>query len=233
MAAEPKFAVIVLTAPPPGLAAEAGGAYVRVDGREALLRSVELFVNRPGVTQIQLAVAADDLATAKDRYGVHLSFSGVKVVAGGPRWVDQVAAAAATVAADATHVILHDAARPVVPYTDVEAVMAAAATHPAVALVTPVRTTTVETDDGGTPLAYQLPSNRMHLLTPQAFDRATFDELARTKAPTHPSRLTLVTGSPLNVRLGGPGDAAIGKAFLALLPKPKVRAASPLEEAQW
>ncbi len=56
MAVEPKFAVIVLTAPPPGLAPEAGGAYVRVDGREALLRSVELFVNRAGVAQIQLAV---------------------------------------------------------------------------------------------------------------------------------------------------------------------------------
>ncbi len=42
-----------------------------------------------------------------------------------------------------------------------------------------------------------------------------------------------MNGSPLNVRLGGPGDAALAKALLALLPKPKVRAASPFEEAQW
>ena len=233
MAIEPQFAVIVLTAPPPGVAQEAGGAYVRVDGREALLRSVELFVNRPGVTHVQVIVDADHLATAKDRYGPHLSFSGVRLVAGGPRWVDQVAAAAATVPAEATHVILHDAARPVVPYTDLEAVMAAAADHAAVALATPVRTTVVETDEGGTPLAYHLPVNRLHLLTPQAFDRATFEAMAKTRIETHPSRLTLVKGSPLNVRLGGPGDAAVAKAFLALLPKPRVRSAGAFEEAQW
>ena len=234
MATEVKFAVIVLTAPPPGLAQEGGGAFVKVDGREALLRSVELFLNRGNVVQIQLAVEPDELAKAKERYGPHLSFSGVKVVGGGPRWLDQVAAAAATVSADATHMILHDAARPVVPYTDLEALMSAAAAHAAVGLATPVRTTIVETDDGGGPMAFHLPQNYMHLLTPQAFDRRTFEELARTKVETHPSRVTLVKGSPLNVRVGGPGDATLAKALMGLLPKPKVKAASsPFEEAQW
>ncbi len=233
MPIEPKFAVIVLTAPPPGLAQEAGGAYVKVDGREALLRSVELFLNRDNVIQIQLAVPADELAKAKERYGPHLNFSGVKVVSGGPRWIDQAAAAAATVSAEATHVILHDAARPVVPHTDVEALMRAAADHAAVGLATPVRTTIVETDEGGAPMAFHLPQNYMHLLTPQAFDRKTFDELAQTKVETHPSKVTLVKGSPLNVRLGGPGDATIAKALMGLLPKPKVKSAGPFDEAQW
>jgi 2-C-methyl-D-erythritol 4-phosphate cytidylyltransferase len=234
MATEPKFAAIVLTAPPPGLAHEAGGAYVKVDGREALLRSVELFLNRPNIIQVLLAVAPEDLATAKDRYGHHLGFAGVKLVAGGPRWMAQVAAAGPLVSAAATHVVLHDAARPIVPAVDVEAVLAAAADHPAVGLSTPVRTTTVETDDGGQPMAFQLPLNRAFLLTPQAFDRKTFDELARTRVETHASRVTLVKGSPLNVRVGTPGDAAVATAFLKLMPKPKVRAASsPFEEAQW
>ena len=233
MATEPKFAVIVLTAPPPGLAQEAGGAYVKVDGREALLRSVELFLNRGNVIQILLAVAPEDLAKAKDRYGAHLSFSGVKLVSGGPRWMDQVAAAGPAVPADATHVILHDAARPIVPYTDVDALMAAAVEHAAVGLSTPLRTTIVETDEGGSPMAFHLPQNYVHLLTPQAFDRATFDALAQTKVETHPSKVTLVKGSPLNVRIGGPGEAAIAKAFMGLLPKPKVKSAGPFDEAQW
>jgi 2-C-methyl-D-erythritol 4-phosphate cytidylyltransferase len=233
MATAAKFAVIVLTAPPPGLAQEAGGAYVKVDGREALLRSVELFLNRDNVAQIQLAVAPEDLAKAKERYGPHLSFSGVKLVSGGPRWMDQVVAAAPTVSADATHVVLHDAARPIVPYTDVDALLAAAAGHAAVGLSTPVRTTLVETDEGGNPMAFHLPQSYVHLLTPQAFDRATFEALAKTRVETHPSKVTLLKGSPLNVRVGGPGEAAIAKAFMALLPKPKLRAASPFEEAQW
>ena len=233
MAAEPKFAVIVLTAPPPGLAGEAGGAYVRVDGREALLRSVELFLNRPGVVQILLAVSPADVEKVKGSYGPHLSFSGVKLATGGPRWADQVAAAGPLVAAEATHVVLHDAARPAVPFGDVDAVLSAAASHPAVSLATPVRTAVVETDDGGQPMAVTLPPNRLHLLTPQAFDRATFDDMVRTRADPHPSKLTLVPGSPLNVRVGGPADAALAAAVLKLLPKPRVRSAGAFEEAQW
>ena len=171
MATRAKFAVIVLTAPPAGLAAEAGGAYVKVDGREAVLRSVELFLNRPDVAQVLLAVSPADLPMVKDRYGPNLSFSGVKLVGGGPRWVDQIAAAAPLVSAEATHVVLHDAARPVVPAADLDAVWTAAADHAAVALSTPVRTPLAETDEGGTPVAVHLPRAYRHLLTPQALDR--------------------------------------------------------------
>ena len=234
MSAEPKFAVIVLTAPPPGLAQEAGGATVRVDGREALLRSVELFLSRGNVVQTQLVVAADQMAGAKDKFGPHLSFGGVRLTAGGPRWVDQIAAAAAAVPPEATHVVVHDAARPVVPSVDVDALLAAAADHPAVALATPVRTATVEVDEGGQPMAVQPPAGRMHLLTPQAFDRATFEAVAKTRAEPHPSKLTLVNGSAYNVRVGSAADAVVAKAFLALMPKPKAKpASSPFEEAQW
>src|SRR5271155_1118759 len=51
-----KFSIAILTAAPAGQAAEAGGAFVKIDGREALLRSVELFLNRDAVVQIQLMV---------------------------------------------------------------------------------------------------------------------------------------------------------------------------------
>ena len=50
------FSVVVATAAPPGMGAEAAGAYVKIDGREALLRSIELFLNRPNIKQIQLIV---------------------------------------------------------------------------------------------------------------------------------------------------------------------------------
>src|SRR5579864_7949453 len=99
------FSVAILTAAPRGQAVEAGGAYVKIDGREALLRSVELFLNREPIKQIQVVVMADYLEEAKRKYGTHLSFSGVKLVSGGPRWSDQIATAAQTLSADATHVI--------------------------------------------------------------------------------------------------------------------------------
>ena len=50
----PVFTAVILTAAPAGMAAEAGGAFVKIDGREALLRSVELFLNRENVSQVIL-----------------------------------------------------------------------------------------------------------------------------------------------------------------------------------
>jgi 2-C-methyl-D-erythritol 4-phosphate cytidylyltransferase len=228
------FSVLVMTAAPPGQAAEAGGAYVKIDGREALLRSVELFLNRENVKQIQLAVLPDMLEEAKRKFGAHLGFSGVKLLAGGPKWLDQAKAAADKISAECTHVILHDAARPAVAFSDIDALMKASGKHDAIALASPARTTLVEVDEGGNPLAYHLPAGFMHLLTPQAFSKAKFTEMATGEKEIHPSQLHLLTGSPLNARLSGPGDATLLKAMLNMLPKPKVKPlSSPFEEAEW
>ena len=230
----PVFSVLVLTAAPPGQALEAGGAFVKVDGREALLRSVELFLNRDNVKQVQLVVDPDDLEEAKRKYGAHLGFSGVKLVAGGPKWMDQVCAAGKTIAPECTHVIVHDAARPAVPFSDIDAVMECAEKNPAVALVSAVRSTLVELDEGCNPVAYHFPSRFMHLLTPQAFSKDKFQQMVGSGKEVHASEATLVKGSPLNVRIGGSAEERVAKAMLNMLPKPKVKApSSPFEEAQW
>lgn len=228
------FSVLVLTAAPPGLASEAGGAYVKIDGREALLRSVELFLNRDNVRQIQLVVLPDQLDEAKRKFGAHLGFSGVKLLSGGPKWVDQIKAAGATVSPDATHVIVHDAARPAVPFSDIDALMEAAEKSDAVTLAAPLRTPVVEVDEGGSAVSYHLPASFMHLLTPQAYSKQKFAEMASTGKELHPSQVRLLKASPLNARLGGPGDATLVKAMMHMLPKPKAKPlSSPFEEAQW
>jgi 2-C-methyl-D-erythritol 4-phosphate cytidylyltransferase len=228
------FSVLILTAPPPTQASEGGGPYVKIDGREALLRSVELFLNRANVKQIQLAVDPDDIEEAKRKYGAHLGFSGVKLIAGGPRWMDQIAAAGKTIAADCTHVIVHDAARVAVPFSDIDAVMECAEKSAVVMLVAPVRSMLVELDEGGDPLAYHIPSRFMHVLTPQAFSKEKFQQMAASGQEIHASEAKLVKGSPLNLRIGGAGEERIAKAMINMLPKPKVRApTSPFEEAQW
>ena len=228
------FSVLVMTAAPPGLAGEAGGAYVKIDGREALLRSVELFLNRDGVKQIQLAVLPEMLEEAKRKFGAHLGFSGVKLLSGGPKWVDQIKAAGDKISPDATHVIVHDAARPAVPYSDIDALMEAAEKSDAVTLAAPARTQLVELDEGGSPVSYHLPGSFMHLLTPQAYSKAKFAEMAAGGKELHPSQVKLLKGSSLNVRLGGGSDASLVKAMTNMLPKPKVKPpSSPFEEAQW
>src|SRR5690242_1749631 len=137
------FSVIVLTAAPPGQAGESGGAFVKIDGRESVVRAIELFLNRDNVKQIHVAFVPESAEEAKKRHGAHLSFSGVKVITGGPRWMDQIAAAKEKIAPEVSHVIVHDAARPAVPYTDIDAIMEAAETmkKPALFLTTPARST--------------------------------------------------------------------------------------------
>jgi len=229
-----KFSVVLLTAPPPGLAADGGGAFVKVDGRESLLRAVELFLNRPPIVQIQAVVAEDFAEEAKRKYGGHLGFSGVKLLTGGPRWIDQIAVAASHVLPDATHVVLHDAARPAVPYNDLDALLEVADKHAAVALVALLRTGLVEVDEGEQAVAFHLPQRYMHVLTPQVYQKAIFAEMAKTKQEPHASKFTLLKASPLNVRVSNAGDAMVAKSMIHLLPKPKMKASdNPFEEAQW
>lgn len=230
----PNFTAVLVTAPPPGMAAENAGPMVKVDGREALLRSVELFLNRENISQVLIAFDKADEEELKRKFANHLGFSGVKVAWSNTRWVDQLAALAEKVGEQATHVIVHDAARPAVPYNDIDALLEAAEKHEAVALTAPVRSTLVELDEGGGPVAMHLPSRFAQLLTPQVYSKAKFLELAKSKKEIHPSQLHLLPGSPLNVRAGGGHDASLLRSLIGMLPKRKVKAPdNPFEEAQW
>ena len=228
------FSVVILTAAPPGQACEAGGAFVKIDGREALLRSVELFLNRDAIKQIQLVVMPEELDEAKRKYGPHLSFSGVKLISGGPRWTDQIKASAAKMSPEASHVIVHDAARPVVAYSDIDALLDAAEKEDAVVLTAPIRSELIQVDDAGHPLHTWHADEFVQLLTPQAFSKQKFATMAEKSEAVSQVNLTLLKGSPLNIRLRGSGDASLAKTMLGLLPKPKMKPLnSPFEEAQW
>jgi 2-C-methyl-D-erythritol 4-phosphate cytidylyltransferase len=215
---------------------EAGGWLMKVDGKEAILRSSELFLNRDAIKQILVVIEPDEIDRAKQRYGGHFAFAGIKMVSGGPKWMDQVSAAAEKISPDCTHVILHDGARPCVPYTDIDAVMEEAGKlggKEGVGVVTPARSTLLELDEGGNPVAYHLPSRFVQLLTPQAFTRAAFEEMGKTKKELHASQVRAVKGSPLNIRMGTPGDERMVKANMALLPKPVKASDGPFGEAKW
>jgi 2-C-methyl-D-erythritol 4-phosphate cytidylyltransferase len=112
--------------------------------------------------------------------------------------------------------------------------MAEAEKHPIVSLATVSRAMLAEVDEGGSAMAFHMPTRFMNLVTPQVFKREKFIELASKKTEPHPSQVTLLKGSPLNLRIGGAGDVSLIKAMLNMLPKPKLKApSSPFEEAQW
>lgn len=229
-----KFAVVIVTAPPPGLGHETSGSFVKIDGRETLLRSAELFLNRENIAQIQLVISNEQLDEGKRKYGPHLSFAGVKVLGGGARWMDQWAAAAPTLLPDITHVIIHDAARPAVAFSDIDALMEEADKHGVVALTTPVRTPLIHLDEGNQPAAVHTPSSHVQLVMPMVMTRQKFVDAANSKTEPHVSEWHLMKGSPFNLRVGGASDVGMVKAALAQLPKPKSKGPlTPFEEAQW
>jgi 2-C-methyl-D-erythritol 4-phosphate cytidylyltransferase len=102
-------------------------------GRALLLRTVELFTKRDEVRSISVAGPPDDREGVRDRFGAQLGFHGVQIVAGGrvERW-ETVKNALAAVPGDATHVAVHDAARPGASDELIGRVFEAAKVHPAV-----------------------------------------------------------------------------------------------------
>jgi len=104
-------------------------------GRPVLQRTVELFNKRPEVGQILVAGPHDDEAFEAFgfRHADKLAILGVTIVRGGPvhRW-QTVKAAIAHVSDDATHVAVHDAARPGTPEPMLDRIFAAAERHDAV-----------------------------------------------------------------------------------------------------
>ncbi|MFG0306983.1 MAG: 2-C-methyl-D-erythritol 4-phosphate cytidylyltransferase [Phycisphaerales bacterium JB040] len=104
-------------------------------GRPVLQRTVELFHTRPEVGAILVAGPHDDDAfeAFRFRHADKLAILGVTLVRGGAthRW-ETVKAALEHVPDDATHVAVHDGARPGTPEPVLDRVFASAERHPAV-----------------------------------------------------------------------------------------------------
>jgi 2-C-methyl-D-erythritol 4-phosphate cytidylyltransferase len=106
---------------------------VELAGRSVLVRAIELFSNRSDVHQIIVAVPPDDVDAFKFKWGDKLGFLGAQVVPGGKveRW-ETVASAIGEVVDSATHIAVHDAARPVADSAMIDRVFEAAQHYKAV-----------------------------------------------------------------------------------------------------
>ncbi|MEM1026455.1 MAG: 2-C-methyl-D-erythritol 4-phosphate cytidylyltransferase [Planctomycetota bacterium] len=116
-----------------GRAASASKIETELEGRAVFLRAIDLFHGRPEVEQIVLAVDPTRYDEFMSRWGEALGFMTVDVVRGGTaeRW-ETVAEALKVVRDEATHIAVHDAARPATPTAVIDRVFAAAATCDAV-----------------------------------------------------------------------------------------------------
>src|SRR5437868_9245438 len=112
--------------------------FVNLDGRAVWLRSAELFVARPDVSQCIIVVAPEDQELFRRRYQANLVFMNVDIVSGGAERFESVANALALVKPDVDFIAIHDAVRPCLAESMVSAVFNKAQQTGAALLAVPV-----------------------------------------------------------------------------------------------
>ncbi len=120
-------------------------------GRAVLLRTVETFTKRDEVKCIVVAGPLESFNDFRDKFGPTLAFHGAKLVPGGRthRWetVKAVLDHPDAIPADATHIAIHDAARPGVRSEVLDRVFEAARTLSAVIPVVTINATIKRVED--------------------------------------------------------------------------------------
>ena len=242
-----KFAVIIAAA---GKSERFGGAekktFAKLEGRPVFLRSIELFVNRDDVCQTILAVAPEDIQEMKSRYGANLGFMGVKLVEGGARRCDTVAAALKEVSEDAEYVAVHDAARPCTTPGMIDAVFAEATKSEAAILASPL-TGTIKRASEAMVIDETVPRTALYeAQTPQVFRKdllaGVYQKLDQVEGEvTDDAELleragqpvTLVASDATNLKITSKADLTLAGAILKARPAKAVPRFGAFEEAQW
>jgi 2-C-methyl-D-erythritol 4-phosphate cytidylyltransferase len=244
-----RFAVVL---PAAGKSTRFGGSekkpFVELAGRAVWLRTAELFVSRPDVAQVLLVVSPEDRGRFDLRYGANVTFLGLTVVNGGSERFESVANALAALAPEVDFVAVHDAVRPGVPASVIDAVFAEAQRSGAALAALPVSDTVKEVAADGQVLGTRSREGLWLAQTPQAARRdwleAAYaargtlpgpitDDAQLLEAAGHPVRV--VPGSPLNFKITTPDDLTLAAALVrgAAPPEPPPAARRPFDDEDW
>lgn len=230
-----KFAVILAAA---GRSSRFGARVPRdrktfreLNGRAVWLRAASVFQSREDVTQILLVLAADDVEWFQAKFEPNLAFMNLEIVIGGEQRSDSVQNALARVRSDIDFVAVHDAARPLITAAWVDKVFAAAKKSGAAILATPI-SSTVKRVASKTILETVSREGLYAAQTPQVFERKLLCDAYRDRGdfePTDEAQLvertgqavSIVEGSPLNMKITTQDDLKMAEALLSLLPRDK------------
>jgi 2-C-methyl-D-erythritol 4-phosphate cytidylyltransferase / 2-C-methyl-D-erythritol 2,4-cyclodiphosphate synthase len=199
--------------------------WLAIGGRTLLERSVAAFDAHPRVTEIVIVVPpgttdAPVPATATPR----------RIVTGGARRQDSVAQGFAAVSADASVILVHDAARPFVTADVIDRVIDGALAGGAVVPAVPVHDTVKQVAPGETRVVGTLPRETLFLAqTPQAFRRdvlaAAIDAGRGGASGTDEAMLAEQAGH--EVRLVAGDDANVKSTTAADLERARTRSSPP------
>ncbi|MFN0135933.1 MAG: 2-C-methyl-D-erythritol 4-phosphate cytidylyltransferase [Phycisphaerae bacterium] len=241
-----KFAVII---PAAGAGKRFGGdvkkPFVQIDGRPIFIRSIELFISRPDVCQTILAVSPDDYDVVREKYAANLMFMDIKLIKGGNERFESVKLALDAVVEDAEFVCVHDAVRPCVLESWIDAVFEAATKDGAAILGAPLTGTVKRLHKEM--IRETVPREALwEAQTPQVFAKQLLrDAYAAMPADFRPTDdaqvlerfnhgVRVVAADRRNIKITTAGDLALASAILKdISRKPKGGPLGAFQEAQW
>ncbi len=206
--------------------------YAALAGKPMWMYAAELFSSRKDVAQVILVIAAEDKEFFQEKFAGNAAFLGVQVVVGGHQRADSVHKGLNAVRPEIDFVAIHDAARPCLATAWVDAVFSVAQTTGAAILATPCHATLKRVSDSLT-IQETVSRERLWLAqTPQVFDKKKL--LQAYSMHPNPSSATddasiveaagqtvsIVEGSPLNVKVTTTADMKFAELALKALPRP-------------
>lgn len=196
------------------------------------LHSAERFLARDDVKQLIVVIGADDRENFDFKFGANIAIMGIDVVEGGAQRADSIQRALARVKPDIDYIAVHDAARPCLADEWITQVFAAAEKSGAAILAIPVASTLKRVGANHTVVETVARDNLWEAQTPQVFRRQLLLEAYAKRGDFHATDdaqlvervghdVTIVPGSPINLKITTRDDLRFAEKALAALPKPK------------
>ncbi|MGC3970041.1 MAG: 2-C-methyl-D-erythritol 4-phosphate cytidylyltransferase [Pirellulales bacterium] len=230
----PKFAVIL---PAAGKSSRFRDKHYKkpfapLAGKPVWLHSAERFLARDDVKQLIVVVAPEDREEFDSKFAANVMILGIEVVNGGVERADSIQNAMARVKADIDFVAVHDAARPCIADEWIGRVFEAAEKTEAAILAVPVAATLKRVADGATIQETVPRANLWEAQTPQVFRRQLLLEAYAKRGDFQATddaqlvermgrKVTVVAGSPINMKITTQEDLRFAEHALKALPKPK------------
>ena len=200
--------------------------------RALWLHAAERFLGRDDVKQLVLVINPEDREEFERKFQANVVVLGIEVIDGGAERSESVEKALATIKPDIDFVCVHDAARPCLADAWIDRVFDAAEKSGAAIMAIPVAGTLKRVGKDKTIEETVSRENLWEAQTPQVFRRQLLlDAYAKREgfAATDDAQLverlgqpvTVVPGSPINMKITTQEDLRLAEHALKALPKPK------------
>jgi 2-C-methyl-D-erythritol 4-phosphate cytidylyltransferase len=206
--------------------------FAPLENRPVWLHSAERFVNRDDVKQVLVVIAPEDKDHFYSKFGANVAILGIDVVEGGAERSDSVQRALERVQENIDFIAIHDAARPCLADEWIDRVFAAAEKTGAAMLAVPVTATLKRVSKDQTIEETVSREGLWEAQTPQVFRRDLLLKAYAHRAATPATddaqlveqighKVTVVPGSPINIKITSKEDLHIAAHLLKAMPKPK------------